>query len=355
VTWLSESVADNFWKPFYLAWLLGLWLGPAYVIGRTLAASTGAPWLQSAVPLFVAWALYPISQLSSLSALSVWTPLHPQVLARLAQKPAAVAGFFALTLPVFALGGQAFKWAFLTEDEWSLLCLGAPLLVLSVFLYARLLGRLAFVLMFTRDLFKRRKKKAQKATVRAERTDDSPESEVEVAEEESARPAPLQPSEMAPISTPEGELAGYNILIADDPPAPKKRLMAEVVEEEPPAGSLEEPQPGPARPHVNRSLDPARVWTDEDDDATPYGVNPSEVRYDERVPAAVLKPKAEEMALLDRRDAVKPPKRAWTPEVFAFLFQSGTVSALVVASAIGVCAGVMVRVARMFNPVAGGE
>src|SRR5262245_58176736 len=129
VTWGGESITDAFWKPFYLAWLLVLWLGPAYVIGRALAGSTGAAWLGLAVPVFVAWALYPVSQLSSLSSTSMWMPLHPQVLARLAQRPAAVAGFFALTLPVFALGGVAFRWAFQTEGEWQLLFVGIPLLV----------------------------------------------------------------------------------------------------------------------------------------------------------------------------------------------------------------------------------
>src|SRR5262245_2516786 len=94
VQWEFGETLSNFWKPFYLAWLLVLWLGPAYVIGRTFAGSTGAVWLTLAVPVFVAWALYPVSQLSSLSSTSMWMPLQPQVFARLAQKPAVVAGFF---------------------------------------------------------------------------------------------------------------------------------------------------------------------------------------------------------------------------------------------------------------------
>src|SRR5215212_1414192 len=65
VTWVSESVIDNFWKPFYLAWLLVLWLGPAYIIGRSLANSTHLAWLGLAVPVRVAWLLFPVSQLSS--------------------------------------------------------------------------------------------------------------------------------------------------------------------------------------------------------------------------------------------------------------------------------------------------
>src|SRR5215207_11557057 len=107
VTWLGESFTDMFGKPFYLAWLLCLWLGPAYILGRSLAASTQLAWVGLAVPVLVAWLLYPVSQLSSLSALSVWVPLHPQAFARLAQKPVVTLSFFLLTLPVFAVGGVA--------------------------------------------------------------------------------------------------------------------------------------------------------------------------------------------------------------------------------------------------------
>jgi hypothetical protein len=82
-------------------------------------------------------------------------------------------------------------------------------------------------------------------------------------------------------------------------------------------------------------------------------VNPSEVKDDERIPESVLKPSAEELALQDRRDAPKPPKRVWTSEIFAFLPQPGTLSAMVILTALGLLAGVMVRVARDFNPTGG--
>lgn len=159
---------------------------------------------------------------------------------------------------------------------------------------------------------------------------------------------------MTPIITPlDGELMGYNVLIAeDDPPAPKKRVKAQMADEPPTPAA--KPQPAP-RPAPARSLDPARTWTEEDDDATPYGMNPSEVKDDERVPEAVMKPRADEMALLDRRDAPKPPKVVWSLGLLAFLGQPGTLSALVILSGLGVFAGVMVRVARAFDPTVGGE
>ncbi|MBY0457981.1 MAG: hypothetical protein K2V38_11625, partial [Gemmataceae bacterium] len=67
IPWGGESMLDYFGKVFYLAWLLGLWAGPAYFVGRALAPGD-AGWLRLAVPLLVMWALYPVSQLSSLSA-----------------------------------------------------------------------------------------------------------------------------------------------------------------------------------------------------------------------------------------------------------------------------------------------
>ena len=148
IPWQSEPVTDNFTKVFYLAWLIGVWAGPAYLISRAFATGPDAAWLKLAVPLLVMWVLYPVSQLSSLSASSVWVPMNLDVFTRLVQKPVVTAVFFALTLPVFALFGVAFKWAFLTKGDWPMLFVGVPLLVLAALLYARLLGRLAFTLMF---------------------------------------------------------------------------------------------------------------------------------------------------------------------------------------------------------------
>jgi len=337
VVWGGESVTDAFGKPFYLAWLLCLWLGPAYVIGRSLAGSSGVVWLSFGVPVAVAWLLYPVSQLSSLSASSVWLPLHPQVFARLVQRPAVTLGFFALTLPVFALGGLSFKWAFLTSGEWQLLLVGMPLLAVAMILYARLLGRLAFALMFTKDILKRKKKKKPRKAA-----GDS-EARGEVADPEPA--VAVQPADLPPISTPDGELAGYNVLMSDDPPAPKKRVLAEAVDDTPP----------PAPRKVNSyPPDPARTWTDADEDTAPYGMNASEVKDADRIPEAVLKPSAEEMELLDRRRAPKRPKRVWNAELFVCFGQPGTIAAILILCLIGLAAGAMVRVARQFDPTASG-
>ena len=343
VTWLKESITDNFWKPFYIAWLLVLWLGPAYIIGRSLAGSTGVAWLGFAIPVLTAWLLYPVSQLSSLSASSVWIPLTLQVFTRLAQRPGVTIAFLILTLPVFALGGIAFRWAFLTEGEWDRMFIGLPLFAFAALLYARLLGRLAFVLMFTKDLLKGKKKKKPRPM------DATPPASIE------RPPPPVETSDTKPVMSPlDGEVVGYNVLMADDPPAPKKRVKAEVVEDDP----LEsESEPRSPRAPAPRSAPPRRdrEWANDDEDATPYGVNAPVAVPEESAPEKIFKPRAEDLALLDRRDAPKAPKQVWSAEVLVFLTQPGTISALMVLTLLGVLAGAMIRVARQFNPATGGE
>jgi hypothetical protein len=364
VYWEPSQFVDNFWKFCYLGWLVGLWLGPAIFIGKAVTAGANSTLLTLAIPILVLWVCYPISQLSSLSASTIWLPLVPDVFARLLQKPVVVLGFFALSAGVMAVLGVAFKWAFLTKGEWELLFAGAPILVFAVLLYARLLGRLAFVLRFTKGLFSTKKKKKAKP-------EDKPQEKPE-------EPKPTQPDELPAVSTPDGELVGYNILLADEPPKPKKRLKAEVVEassEEGEASAQNEKSNGeldtpasvpvpkppkearpPRKPAPQNSLERARVWTEEDDeDPMPYGVHEAEVQPAEVVPEEVVKPTEEEVRLLSRTDAPKKPKRVWGPELLAFLGQSGTVGAIVIASGLCFMTGVLIRVARAFNPVAGGE
>ena len=69
--------------------------------------------------------------------------------ARLAQRPAVVLGFYGLSGLVLTAFGVGFYFTFGGSPPVFLLA-GVPLLVLSWMLYARLLGRLAFVLMFTK-------------------------------------------------------------------------------------------------------------------------------------------------------------------------------------------------------------
>lgn len=328
VGWAAEPILDHFWKVFYLAWLIGLWLGPAYFLGRMyIQGAEGSVW-RLAVPLLVFWLAYPISQLSSLSASTIWLPLNPDVFARLIQKPGVTLGFLLLTAPVLALFGLAFHWSFGIGDQWGRLFIGAPLLVIAALVYARLIGRLAFALMYTKSLFARKKKPKDAPPP------DPPRTSRPIDDEETPEPAGfVQPEDLPPLMTPdEGELTGYAVRFDDRPAKPKKRMVAEVADNE-------QPRPKPKRPVA-----------DEDEDR-PYAVHEPEVQPEERIPEQVVKPNELEMKLLDRSADPKPPKTVWSPQLLAFLVQPDTIPVVVMLSGMCFIAGAMVRIARIFNPV----
>jgi hypothetical protein len=348
VTWLSEPIIDNFWKFWYMLWLFGLWFGPGYLIAKAISAGTGSAWLTLWLPIGIVWLLYPVSQLSSLSASTIWLPLVPDVFARLAQKPAVTLGFYVLSIPVLALFAIAFQWAFLTKGEWEMLFAGAPLMVLAVFLYGRLIGRLAFVLAFTKSLFQEKKKK-KKPKPAAKGGEGS-------SQKEEVAPTIAQPRELPPLTSPEGELTGYDVAFEDE--APRKRVVAELDEED---GDEEErprkrarPKPPPLPGHRrDPDLIPerSRIWSDEDEEATSYDVHAPEVVPIETTPQELVKPREDEMRLLSRDDVPKKPTAAWNRELLVFLGQPGTISAIIIASGLCFLVGVMVRICRDFNPL----
>ncbi len=122
----------------------------------------------------------------------------------------------------------------------------------------------------------------------------------------------------------------------------KRRVVAEAVDEDEPPVAV---SPG-SRP---RAADRARAWTDDDEDATPYGVDAAGVRAAPTIPEAVTKLSAEELELHARR-AVKPPKRVWGDGLLVLFGQPATVTALITLCFVGMAAGAMVRVAASVRP-----
>jgi hypothetical protein len=346
VTWISEPILDNFWKFWYMLWLFGLWFGPAYLIGRAWTAGSESIWLKLAIPIAVVWLCYPISQLSSLSASTIWLPLTADVFARLAQKPAVTLGFYLVSIPVLVLFAVAFKWAFLTESQWELLFVGAPLMVLAGFLYARLIGRLAFVLAFTKSIFQERKKKKPKAEEGAKQ---------QAQNDEEVVPTIRQPSELPPLKTVEGDLVGYDVQF-EEAPVSRRRVRAEAVEldDENEPSTRPKPPPLPPSREAKKSRPTERrkqLEDDDEDEPTAYDVHPPEVETIESTPREVVKPKESEMQLLNRDDVPKKPTNAWGPELLVFLGQPGTITALAIASGFCIVVGALVRIAREYYPI----
>jgi hypothetical protein len=229
--------------------------------------------------------------------------------------------------------GAGFHWIFFAEGiVW--LFVGSPVFVVGGLLYGRLLGRLAYVLAFTKPFLARKKKKKRKP---------APQPKEDADTEERFE----QPSELPPIESPdEGPLTGYDVKF-DDPPRrdpdddrrPRQRVLAEVADD---PDDADEPPPRPSR-----AID--------DEDEAPYDVHEPEVQPEERAPSPVVKPREDEMRLLNRDDAPKPPTRAWSAELFSFLGQPGTIGVITVLSGMCLVVGGMVRLAREFNPATGAE
>lgn len=319
----AEPFVDNLWKMVYMLWMIGLWLGPAWFLGVAFAKSD-MPWMRYAVPLAVFWLCYPFSQLSSLSGPSIWLPFHHDVFGRMARKPGVVLGFLVFSGLTLLLLGFGFHWTF-NADGLVFLAIGCPLLVVAAMIYARLLGRLAFSLMYTRSILSRKKKKKR---TEAPAAAEQPEHEAEAAF--------VQPSELPPIQTPdEGPLTGYDIRFDD---VRKKRVRAESAS----AKEKPEPQRPPARPM-------------DDDEDQPYGVHEPEVKTEDRAPEEIVKPSEMEMKLLSRDDAPKPPRQVWSLDLMGFLFQPEMLATFGLLTTLCLLFGGVVRIAREFNPVRGGE
>jgi hypothetical protein len=322
VVWIPEPILDSFWKVFYLGWLVGLWLGPATFIGAAFA-KTDIAWMRYALPLSVFWLAYPFSQLSSLSGPSIWLPIHHEVFGRMARKPHLVIGYLLLSAPVLMLFGLAIHLAF-SKSGTEYLFIGAPLFVISILVYARLLGRLAFSLVYTKSILSRKKRKKKSEAAPTVPSDAVPPLEPEEAF--------VQPSELPPIQTPdEGDLTGYDIHFDDKP---RKRVRAVSVD-----------RPEPEKPKGRPK--------DEDDELESYVVHEAEVQPQDVAPPEMVKPSELEMKLLDRSQTPKPPKQVWTLQLLEFLVRPESLPIIGLLTVLCLLLGAAVRVAREFNPVRG--
>jgi hypothetical protein len=205
------------------------------------------------------------------------------------------------------------------------------------------------VLRFTKELQKTKKKKKKPQTKANRSSGDEP-----------GPPTLTQPTELPAIVTPlDGELQGYNVLMEDEtastvgkhvetgtelpfvtPRAKSKRNQQRVQESSP----LKSTTPGALTPD-----------DDEDGDSTPYGVDRASPDRSVNLPEELVKPREDEMRLISRDDRPIKPRRVWGPEAVTFLFQPGTISAVIIASGFCFAVGLMVRIARAFNPATGAD
>jgi hypothetical protein len=145
IIWPKEPWIDFIGKWFFLVWVAGvsagLWGILLLPVGRFVPAAV----IVIAV-LLLGWFTFPIALLSTMAASSAWVIIHPLLLWRLAQKPLLIGFIYAngllVLLPCALLG-----YGVIGEFHLILMPFMAPIWVIALLCYGRVLGRVGFELM----------------------------------------------------------------------------------------------------------------------------------------------------------------------------------------------------------------
>ncbi|MGH7168853.1 MAG: hypothetical protein ACRELF_08405 [Gemmataceae bacterium] len=148
IIWPSEPMQDWLGHAVQFVELVGIWLAPSALAARLLRDV----WLPHDGALRVLmlagpglWLFFPIGLLSSLSAQSRWVPFRWTIFTRfLRVAPSAVIFYF---LTALLLGVAVAPWYYaLFGGKGFLLPAAAAVSAVVLFIYARLLGRLAWII-----------------------------------------------------------------------------------------------------------------------------------------------------------------------------------------------------------------
>src|SRR6185437_2662074 len=148
VTWPAEPIQDWLGHAVLFVELLGLWLLPAGLIARMLRHV----WLPDEGMLRILllagpglWLFFPIVLLSSLSASSRWVPFRWTIFCQFLRIAPAAVGFYVLTALLLAVGVAPWYFA-LVKHQTILLPVAAVVSAAVVLIYARLIGRVAWLI-----------------------------------------------------------------------------------------------------------------------------------------------------------------------------------------------------------------
>jgi hypothetical protein len=297
VQWPDDLFIDYFAKTFYFAYIVGIWIVPAFLAGRLLAGRT--PWA-TVIACSVFWLLFPIGLLSSLASHTRWTPFWSGILVAFICRPGKVFAFYLLSAPV--LGILVFTLDLILihsesmEIGWQLaLC---PIAVVCFFIYARLLGRLGLIVSFTRPEVERKPRQRVRKKKRPLHAYDMTTRVFVPKEEIHDVPMNTQPTDLPPLETPyDGPVHGYTVDYAGTSPL------------------IEEPKPAPKIMHFD------------DDDLTPITVAPPpdvSGTDREKLAAKLATPSDREMELY-LRERPTEPKNPYGAEAVTFLFDPKTI------------------------------
>jgi hypothetical protein len=148
IVWPNEPYVDWLGHAVQFIELLGIWLAPSALAARLLRDV----WLPDDGALRVLllagpglWLFFPIGLLSSLSAVSRWVPFRWTICLRFLRVAPAALVFYFLTAILLSIAIVPWYYA-LFGGQGFLLLVAAPVAGFVLFVYARLLGRLAYII-----------------------------------------------------------------------------------------------------------------------------------------------------------------------------------------------------------------
>ncbi|MCS7022009.1 MAG: hypothetical protein NZU63_09295 [Gemmataceae bacterium] len=375
VAWLPETLIEFFWKAGYLAWLLGMCYAPAYLLACLLVPMQQGRWI---VIILVVALLFPIVQLSSMAASSPWFPFSAGIINRLIRHPHLLLTFYACSLPLVAVIAAAVYGLIGNKVAFPVAVFSSFACVLSLFLYARLMGRLACALRVAEPLIKpRRRRKRRKPII------DLPAAASAALH---LAPPPPRIADLPPIHTPlDGPVHGYELQQESQPKPSQELLWAELIEPE-----QKHKSPDPADRTSSSSQNRASslrdtdlitltetvmtsegwrtyacpsaqgkdgpvpsIVADQSDRTTPYPLDSSEVPAVQATPLQLLCATENERRLL-KRERQPEGLSVFVESLFTFLAQPQTLKAWLTSSLWGVVVAIMVHLARTFYPSSGG-
>jgi hypothetical protein len=146
VVWPNDILLDWIWRGVPLAWVALVWLSPLGLALKLMNPDvlSKSPELALLLVGLVLWLGFPIGVLSSMTSDSRWAAFRPSVCLRLSRHPGATLTFYAASAVVVAVG----LGVWIPALVWSSLFLPVAAFVGAgaVLLYARLLGRLAWII-----------------------------------------------------------------------------------------------------------------------------------------------------------------------------------------------------------------
>jgi hypothetical protein len=162
VSWPDEPLQDWVVRGIYMVGMVAIWLAPMAILRGSLrshAVADDVTLVLLGIGALLVWLMFPISLLSSLSGSSRLFLIRGAVLRQLARIPGALLVFYFMSALLFA-GWLALVYLTIAKHWWAALPFAAIAGPVVLLIYARLLGRISWILSQLRPI----KRKTRQAT-----------------------------------------------------------------------------------------------------------------------------------------------------------------------------------------------